>query len=130
MIASAHSLRRVVQTIPSTLYVTTQGAVLRLEHDTIRILVEGATLARLPLVRLQALVVFGRVTVTTPLIHRCAEDGRALVWMSTHGRFRARLTGRTLGNVLRRAGHVPQVGVTVHHPDQFSPGCLQEHLLR
>ena len=108
MIASAHSLRRVVQTIPSTLYVTTQGAVLRL----------------------QALVVFGRVTVTTPLIHRCAEDGRALVRMSTHGRFRARLTGRTLGNVLRRAGHVPQVGVTVHHPDQFSTGCLQEHLLR
>ena len=36
----------------STLYVTTQGAVLRLEHDTIRILVEGETLARLPLVRL------------------------------------------------------------------------------
>ena len=44
--------------------------------------------------------------MTTPLIHRCAEDGRALVWMSTHGRFRARLTGRTLGNVLlRRAQH-------------------------
>ena len=90
----------------STLYVTTQGAVLRLEHDTIRILVEGETLVRLPLVRLQAIVLFGRVTVTTPLVHRCAEDGRALVWMSTHGRFRARLTGRTLGNVLlRRAQH-------------------------
>lgn len=89
-----------------TLYVTTQGAVLRLEHDTIRILAEGETLARLPLVRLQAVVVFGRVTVTTPLIHRCAEDGRALVWMSVRGRFRARLTGRTTGNVLlRRAQH-------------------------
>lgn len=90
----------------STLYVTTQGAVLRLEHDTIRIVVEGETRTRLPLVRLQAIVVFGRVTVTTALIHRCAEDGRALVWLTIHGRFRGRLTGRTLGNVLlRRAQH-------------------------
>ncbi|MCY4616187.1 MAG: type I-C CRISPR-associated endonuclease Cas1c [Chloroflexi bacterium] len=89
-----------------TLYVTTRGAVLRLEHDTVRIIVEGETLARLPLVRLQAIVVFGGVAVTTPLIHRCAEDGRGLVWMTTRGRFRARLTGRTLGNVLlRRAQH-------------------------
>ena len=42
----------------------------------------------------------------TPLIHRCAEDGRGVVWLTRHGRFRARLTGRTLGNVLlRRAQH-------------------------
>ena len=90
----------------NTLYVTTQGAVLRLDHDTVRVMVEQETRARLPLVRLQAIVVFGRVTVTTPLIHRCAEDGRGVVWMTGHGRFRARLTGRTLGNVLlRRAQH-------------------------
>ncbi|MCY3918422.1 MAG: type I-C CRISPR-associated endonuclease Cas1c [Chloroflexi bacterium] len=85
-----------------TLYVTTQDAVLRLDHDTVRVIVERETLARLPLVRLQAIMVFGRVTVTTPLIHRCAEDGRGLVWLTRRGRFRARLTGGTLGNVLLR----------------------------
>ena len=90
----------------NTLYVTTQGATLRLDHDTVRVIVEDETRARLPLVRLQAIVVFGRVTITTPLIHRCAEDGRGVVWLTRHGRFRARLTGRTLGNVLlRRAQH-------------------------
>lgn len=90
----------------NTLYVTTQGAVLRLEHDTVRVLVDRETRARLPLVRLQAIVAFGRVTVTTPLIHRCAEDGRGVVWLTRHGRFRGRLTGGTLGNVmLRRAQH-------------------------
>ena len=92
--------------LQNTLYVTTQGALLRLDHDTVRVVVEQETLARLPLVRLQAIMVFGRVTVTTPLIHRCAEDGRGVVWLTNHGRFRARLTGGTLGNVLlRRAQH-------------------------
>ena len=91
----------------NTLYVTSQGTVLRLEHDTVRVLVDRETRARLPLVRLDAIVVFGRVTVTTALIHRCAEDGRGVVWLTGHGRFRARLTGGTLGNVmLRRAQHV------------------------
>ena len=90
----------------NSLYVTTQGATLRLDHDTVRIVVERETVARLPLVRLQAIVALGRVNVTTPLIHRCAEDGRGVVWLTRHGRFRARLTGRTLGNVmLRRAQH-------------------------
>ena len=60
----------------NTLYVTTQGAMLRLDHDTVRVIVEDETRARLPLVRLQAIVVFGRVTITTPLIHRWRR-GRA-----------------------------------------------------
>ena len=95
-----------VHELLKTLYVTTQGATLRLDHDTVRVVEEAETLARLPLVRLHAIVVFGRVTITTPLIHRCAEDGRGIVWLTRYGRFRARLTGRTLGNVLlRRAQH-------------------------
>ena len=105
--SSARSrLQQPMRELQNTLYVTTQGALLRLDHDTVRVVVEQETLARLPLVRLQAIMVFGRVTVTTPLIHRCAEDGRGLVWLTNHGRFRARLTGGTLGNVLlRRAQH-------------------------
>ncbi len=90
----------------NTLYVTTQGSALRLDHDTVRVVIENETRARLPLVRIQSIVVFGRVTVTTPLIHRCAEDGRGVVWLTGHGRFRARLSGSSLGNVLlRRAQH-------------------------
>lgn len=90
----------------NTLYVTSQGAVLRLDHDTVRVLIDDETRARLPLVRLQAILAFGRVTLTTPLIHRCAEDGRGIAWLTSHGRFRGRLTGGTLGNVLlRRAQH-------------------------
>jgi CRISPR-associated protein Cas1 len=91
----------------NVLYVLTQGAVLRLEHDTVRIEAEGVTVARLPLLRLAGLVVFGRVTVTPFLIQRCAEDGRSLVWLDRNGRFKARLEGPTRGNVLlRRSQHL------------------------
>lgn len=40
------------------------------------------------------------------LIHRCAEDGRSIVWLTQNGRFKARLFAPTSGNVLlRRAQH-------------------------
>ena len=98
----------------NTLYATTQGTVLRLDHDTVRVIIEQETRARLPLIRLQSIVAFGQITVTTPLIHRCAEDGREIVWVTKHGRFRARITGSTTGNVLlRRAQHK-----TLDNPEQ------------
>lgn len=91
----------------NVLYVQTQGAVLHVEHDTVRVEVEGTTRLRAPLIRLSGIVVFGRVTVTPFLIQRCAEDGRSLVWLTTNGRFTARVEGETRGNVLlRRAQHL------------------------
>lgn len=90
----------------NVLYVQTQGAFLRLEHDTVNVEVEGERKLRVPLLRLSGIVVFGRVTLSPYLIQRCAEDGRTLIWMTGHGRFRGRLIGPTQGNVLlRRAQH-------------------------
>lgn len=90
----------------NSLYVQTQGSRLRLEGDTVRIELEGETAARVPLLRLSGIAVFGNVTVTPFLIHRCAQDGRQLAWFSRGGRFRARIQGATTGNVLlRRAQH-------------------------
>lgn len=91
----------------NTLYVQTQGAVLHLDHDAVRITVEQETRLRLPLMRLSGVVVFGRVTVTPFFIQRCAEDGRSLVWLTRTGRFVARVEGKARGNVLlRRAQHL------------------------
>ena len=91
----------------NVLYVVTQGTVLHLDHDTVRIVVEDETRLRVPLLRLAGIVVFGRVSVTPFLIQRCAEDGRALVWLDQRGRFKARVEGQTRGNVLlRRAQHL------------------------
>lgn len=91
----------------NVLYVQTQGAVLHLDHDTVRIEVERETKLRVPLLRLSGIVVFGQVTVTPFLIQRCAEDGRSLVWLNRYGRFKARVEGPTRGNVLlRRVQHL------------------------
>jgi CRISP-associated protein Cas1 len=96
-----------VRELLNTLYVQTQGAVLHLDHDTVKIEVDREMKLRLPLLRLSGIVVFGRVTVTPFLIQRCAEDGRSLVWLDRNGRFKARVEGPARGNVLlRRAQHL------------------------
>lgn len=91
----------------NVLYVQTQGAMLRLEHDTVRVEVDRETRLRAPLLRLSGIVAFGQVSISPFLIQRCAEDGRSLVWLDRRGRFKARVEGRTRGNVLlRRAQHL------------------------
>lgn len=90
----------------NTLYVQTQGTYIRLDHDTLKLEVEHATKFQMPLHHLGGIVVFGNVLLSPFLIHRCAEDGRDLVWLSEYGQFKARLSGHTTGNVLlRRSQH-------------------------
>jgi CRISPR-associated protein Cas1 len=90
----------------NTLYVTLADSHLRLDNDTLRLLVGDETRLRVPLHHLGAVVCFGAVSITVPLMHRLADDGIALVLPDAGGRFKARLEGATTGNVLlRRAQH-------------------------
>lgn len=90
----------------NTLYVQTQGTYLRLEGETLRVEVETELRLQVPLHHLGALVVFGNVLLSPFLLKRCAEDGRAVVWLSRGGRFVGRLAGPVSGNVLlRQAQH-------------------------
>lgn len=86
----------------NTLYVTTSPSYLRLDHDTVRMEVDGETEAQIPLHHLGAIVCFGNVLVTPALMGRCAEDGRSVVFMSRTGRFKARVRGPQTGNILLR----------------------------
>lgn len=91
----------------NTLFVLTQSAYLHLDHDTIRVEVDGETQLRMPLLHLGGIACFGNVLLSPALLHRCAEDGRQLMWFDAIGRFRGRLEGPTTGNVLlRRAQHL------------------------
>ena len=90
----------------NTLYVQTQGAYLRLDGDTLHVEVEREKRLQVPLHHLGALAVFGNVLISPFLLKRCAEDGRAVVWLSRGGRFVGRLCGPVTGNVLlRQAQH-------------------------
>lgn len=91
----------------NTLYVQTPGTSLHLEGDTVRVVHPDQPGRRiLPLARIDHVVLFGGVTITDDLLLRCADDQRTVNWITTHGRFRARLGGPTTGNpLLRQAQH-------------------------
>ncbi len=86
----------------NTLYVTTDGAYLRLNNEAVEVVLESEVIKRVPLHHLGAIVMLGNITVSPPLMERCAQDGRSLVWLNEFGRFRARVEGPVSGNVLLR----------------------------
>jgi CRISP-associated protein Cas1 len=93
---------KIVKQLLNTLYIQTQGAYLRLDHETLKVEIEKEVKKQIPLHHLGSIVTFGNVLMSPYLIHRCGEDGRSLVWLSEFGRFKGRLAGSTTGNVLLR----------------------------
>lgn len=88
------------------LYVNTPGTVLHLDHDAVLARCDDAPIRRVPLRRIEGIMAIGRVTVTTPLIHRCGEDGITVSWLTSTGKHAGTLRGRTSGNILlRQAQH-------------------------
>lgn len=95
-----------MRVLQNTLYVMTQGSYAHLENDTVRVDVGHELRLRVPLHHLGTIVCFGNVLVSMALIHRCADDGIALVLLTEHGRFKARVEGSITGNIwLRQAQH-------------------------
>jgi CRISP-associated protein Cas1 len=91
--------------ILNTLYIQTQGTYLQLDHETLKVKIEEET-KQVPLHHLGSIMAFGNVMFSPFLIHRCAADGRSIVWLTQSGRFQGRLAGPTTGNVLlRKAQH-------------------------
>ncbi len=86
----------------NTLYVTTQGAYLSREGETVLVHVEDEVRLRVPVHTLASVVCFGRVSASPPLMGLCGERGVALAVFSENGRFLARVQGPVSGNVLLR----------------------------
>lgn len=86
----------------NTLYVTLADSYLRLDNQTLHVDVAHETRLRVPLHHLSSVVCFGHTTLSTPLMHRLADEGIALVLLDDSGRFKARLEGAISGSVLLR----------------------------
>ncbi len=86
----------------NTLYVTTQGAYLAREGETVLVRVDGETKLQVPIHTLGSIVCFGQVSVSPPLMGLCAEHSVAVSFLTEHGRFLARIQGPVSGNVLLR----------------------------
>ena len=86
----------------NTLYVTTQGAYLAQEGETVVVRIEHETRLRVPIHTLGGIVCFGLVSCSPPLMGLCGERGVTLSFLSEYGRFRASVHGPVSGNVLLR----------------------------
>jgi CRISPR-associated protein Cas1 len=86
----------------NTLFVTTQGAWLNKEGETVVVSVEKEVRLQLPVHSLSGIVCFGQVSMSPFLMGFCAENGVAVSFMTEYGRFLAGVRGKVCGNVLLR----------------------------
>jgi CRISP-associated protein Cas1 len=86
----------------NTLYVTTQGAYLATQGETVVAKVEREVKLRVPLHMLEGIVCFGQVSCSPKLMARCSERGVGIAFLTERGRFLARVQGPVSGNVLLR----------------------------
>jgi CRISPR-associated protein Cas1 len=92
--------------LQNTLYITTPEAYLRLEGDTVCVMIDDAKRMQVPLHHIGSLVLFDHAMLSPALLGRCAEEGKSVVWLTRSGRFSARLEGPVSGNILlRQAQH-------------------------
>jgi len=91
-----------VKKLLNTLFVTTDGAYIKKEGESVVVMAEKQIKLRLPIHNLNGIVCFGRVICSPALLGFCAQRGVALSYLSSNGRFLARVQGLTSGNVLLR----------------------------
>ncbi|MFV0436908.1 MAG: type I-C CRISPR-associated endonuclease Cas1c [Desulfopila sp.] len=86
----------------NTLFVTTQGAYLAKDGETVAVRVDKEVKLRVPVHTLDGIVCFGNVGCSPFLMGFCAERDVAISFLSENGRFLARVQGPVCGNVLLR----------------------------
>jgi CRISP-associated protein Cas1 len=86
----------------NTLFVTTQGAYLSKEGETVVVKADNEVRLRVPVHTLGGIVCFGNVGCSPFLMGFCAQNDVAISFLSEHGRFLARVQGPVSGNVLLR----------------------------
>lgn len=86
----------------NTLFVTTEDAYLTLDGENIVVLREKQELGRFPLHTLENIVAFTYAGASPALMGACAKREVGLCFCTPNGRFLAKVTGETSGNVLLR----------------------------
>ncbi len=86
----------------NTLYITTEDAYLSLEGENVLVNREKQVMGRFPLHTLNAIISFSYAGASPALMGACAEQGINLAFCTPRGRFLARISGESQGNVLLR----------------------------
>jgi len=88
--------------LQNTLYLSNPNRYLSLDGENVVVSEEKTEIGRVPLHYLSAIVTFGYTGASPALMGACAERGILLSFMTAHGRFIARVTGKVNGNVTLR----------------------------
>lgn len=86
----------------NTLFVTTQGAYLAKDGETVAVRVDGEVRLRVPVHTIDGIVCFGNVGCSPFLMGFCGENNVTISFLTENGRFLARVVGPVSGNVLLR----------------------------
>lgn len=86
----------------NTLFVTSENIYLSLDGENVVANRDGEAVARYPLHTLQSIVSFSYSGASPALMGACTERNIGLVFCTPRGKFLARVTGPTQGNVLLR----------------------------
>ncbi len=86
----------------NTLYVTSPDTYLSLDGENIVIQKSDAELARIPLHNVESVIAFGYTGASPALMGACARKNISLSFLTQSGRFLARVTGESRGNVTLR----------------------------
>lgn len=91
-----------MKTLLNTLYVTIPDVYLSLKGENVHLIKEEQSIGRVPLHNLESICTFGRQGASPALMGACVERNISITFMSTTGRFRARVIGASNGNVVLR----------------------------
>ncbi len=86
----------------NTLYNTSENRYLSLDGLNIVVLEENKEIGRVPLHNLESVITVGYTGVSPALMAACAEQDISICFLKPDGRFMARVTGKTRGNVILR----------------------------
>lgn len=88
--------------LQNTLYITSPGAYLSLDGETIVVLDDQDVIGRVPLHNLENIVSFGYKGASPALMGACMERNVGMCFLTRHGRFLSRVSGPVSGNVILR----------------------------
>ena len=90
----------------SPLYLLEQGSKLGREGRRLVITKDGETVARVAVIQISQVIVFGNIQITTPALRLLLDEGVEVTLLSQHGQFYGRLVGAEGGNGSLRVGQV------------------------
>lgn len=73
------------------LYLVEQGATLHKQGELFLVRKEGKVVNKIPAIKVEQVVIFGNISLTTPVIHYLLEQGIDCVFCSRYGKYHGRL---------------------------------------